>query len=113
MTAPPLVAADTVVVLRPSPVVDEYGDTVVDWSSAVSKSYRGSVQPRTTETATANRDGSVSTWVGFIWPATADIKATDRIQFGGLTFEVDGEIQPWSIAGLKDHIEIPLRTWER
>ena len=110
--ARPMIAADVVEVVRPHYVTDGYGNTVPDWTSATRTSYTGSVQPTSGAAVTGNRDGTVASWRAFLWPEDADIRPTDRIEYAGRVFEIDGDVGRWTIAGLGSHIEADLRAWE-
>ncbi|MFD8595370.1 head-tail adaptor protein [Kitasatospora sp. NPDC059646] len=43
-------------------------------------------------------------------PATADIRATDRVRYAGETYEVVGE--PARYPGRLAHLEVQLKRWE-
>jgi hypothetical protein len=68
-----------------------------------------SVQPRTTTEATDGRDTVISGLIAYV-PAGADIRATDRIVFRGVTYAVDGDPGYWDdLSATPDHLEVPLR----
>ena len=108
----PSIAADTVTVVRGQPWTDAYGNTVIDWSAPVRTTYLGSVQPVATSEDVSNREGYVSSWVAYLWPPEADITERDRVEYGGVTFYVDGEPQTWTVAGKPSHVVVTLRTWK-
>jgi hypothetical protein len=39
-------------------------------------------------------------------PAGADVVATDRLRFGGLDYQVDGDPERWRIDGREHHLEV-------
>ena len=91
-------------------------DTVPDWSpGAVSRLTVTdlSVQPNTqNETTDETRTAVVTGWRVLSAPGTdADIRAEDRIEWDGLTFEVEGEIARWPdpFDGTTHHIEFVMR----
>lgn len=68
-----------------------------------------SVQPRTSNEATDARDTVISGLIAYV-PASADIRATDRIIWRGDTYAVDGDPGCWDdLTGTPDHLEVPLR----
>ena len=68
-----------------------------------------SVQPRTSTEATDGRDTIITGKIAYV-PAGADIAATDKIKFKGVTYEVDGDLGDWDdLAAEPDHIEVLLR----
>ena len=83
-----------VVILRAPLVSDGKGNQIRDWANPVGATAAAWVQPQGTTEQALNQDRVVSRWRIFIEP-TADIVATDRVSWNGLTFQVDGEIQTW------------------
>jgi hypothetical protein len=65
------------------------------------------VQPVVGAENTVGRDTIVSRWQLFA-PADADLTATDRVEFNGDTYEVDGEVQRWDFPPLS-HLTALLR----
>lgn len=91
---------------------DRYNNRKPDWSTAARTAVRGWISQRSAEELLGHRNGEVSEWVGF-FPRTAVIRATDRIERFGQTFEVAGPVNPAHTphAGLH-HFEVPLRIVE-
>lgn len=89
----------TVTRVRAGTRTDRAGNVIADWTLAERVTYgRVSVQPTVQqETATTDRPALVVTgWHVLSEPGTApDVLATDRIEFGGLTCEVVGEVAAW------------------
>lgn len=68
-----------------------------------------SVQPRQSTEITDGRDTAITGKIAYI-PAGADIHYTDRIEFRGVTYAVDGDPGDWDdLDGQPDHLEILLR----
>ena len=46
-------------------------------------------------------------------PAGSDIKAGDRIEYGGKTYTIDGDPREWkSPTGVVSTVQCPLKEWE-
>lgn len=101
----------TVTVVRAATTVDRYGNTVKDWDAATRRTLRG----RMVQLAQAeNRDGreaEIGTWRVFL-PADDPINGRDRVQWDGLTFEVDGPPNRAWNGTREHHVEAALRIVE-
>lgn len=102
--------------VRAGTTTDRGGNTVPDWSdAAVSRlAISGlSVQPSVQSEATdATRTAVVTGWHVLSQPGTApDVLSSDRIVFGDLTCEVDGEVAAWPdpLGPGVHHIEFSLK----
>lgn len=91
-------------------------DTVPDWSpGAVSRLTveELSIQPNTQNEATdETRTAVVTGWRVLSAPGTnPDITAADRIEWGGLTYEVEGEVARWPdpFDGGTHHVEFVVQ----
>ena len=109
-------ASDTVTVVRAPVVVDRYGAEVRDWANATRTLLEGCrVQPLDSsggQIIEPRRDAVVTRWRLFA-PAGADLVATDRVEWQGGTYEVDGDVQRWSSpTGALAHVEALLRRVE-
>lgn len=103
-------ASQIVTVVRAGVAVD-HGATVLDWAAATTHTVAGcSFQPTSGSEDRINRD-AVTTVATVYAPAGADVTDTDRIRFGGLTYDIDGPVRRWAV-GLLDHLEIPLKAVE-
>jgi hypothetical protein len=108
VTTLPSFATHTVTVVRPS-WADDHGASVRDWDNTTTHTVTGcSVQPVTGSEDEINRAISVTTVALLYAPAAADIADTDRIRFGGVTFEVEGSVRRFT-TGVLDHLEVSLR----
>jgi hypothetical protein len=94
---------------------DRGGNTVPDWSpSAVNRlTVSGlNIQPNAqSEAADEQRDATITGYRVQSAEGTApDIKATDRIEWNGQTFEVDGEVATWPdlFTDTTHHIEFAM-----
>lgn len=89
---------------------DGYGNSKADWNSASSITYPAAVQPMTLRSSNENvvdQSRTVTRWQMFL-PPSADVIATDRIEWNGQIFEVDGDIEVWKRRGRPHHIEAVL-----
>jgi Phage head-tail joining protein. len=100
---------DTVTVVRAELVDDGYGNQVPDWANAARHVVLGCrVQPERGSEYTLDRDAIVTRWRLFA-PAAADIRDTDRIEYEGVTYDIDGSVERWpSPTGRLAHIEARL-----
>jgi hypothetical protein len=99
----------TITVVRPGAKRADYGTgNQPDWATATRTSVAGcSVQPAQGPAYTIDRDSYQSRWT--VWaPVATDVAATDRVEWDGQTYEVDGEVQRWRFGGLA-HLVLNLR----
>lgn len=98
-----------VTVLTAATVTDRYGNAAKDWDTATEATVKGWVSQRSASEDRDHREAQVSDWVLFLHP-DATVTGHNRIQWEGITFEVDGPANPaWSPRGLH-HYEVPLRV---
>lgn len=93
-----------------APPADRYGALRRDWTAATATIVAGvSVQPVTAAETTVDREWA-STRLMLFAPGDTSILATDRIDWRGTTYEVDGPAQEWiDDTGGVDHIEVVLK----
>lgn len=108
-----LLQADTVVIVRAPYIVDRYGNpsTKRDWSSATRTTVAGvSVQPDGSTETVGSRSSVVTGW-RLITKKGRDFPALpgDRIEYDGMTLEVDGEIGRYRMGSRIHHAEARLR----
>ena len=106
----------TAVRVRAGTTTDRGGNTVPDWSpEAVDRlNVAGlNIQPnRQSEEADETRDAVITGYRVQSEEGTApDIRATDRIEWGGETFEVRGEVARWPhlFTDTTHHIEFTMQ----
>ncbi|MFJ9740817.1 hypothetical protein [Streptomyces sp. NPDC101166] len=106
----------TIVRVRAGTRTDRGGNDVTDWSSgkvARLPVARVSVQPATqTEANDATRSQAVTGWQVISAPGVdADIRAGDRIEWGGMTLDVVGEVGRFMdfVDSSTHHIEFVMR----
>lgn len=88
----PAIATQVVYRLRGTEVGDTWGGKQIDWSNPDRKKIRGcSFQPIEGEEFNEGRDAIVTRWNWF-GPANADVRSTDRIEYRGITYDVDGSV---------------------
>lgn len=105
--------ADTVTLVRAPLVVDKYGNptTQRDWGKATRTTYASvSVQPDVSTEDTGDRSTVITGWQlrtpkGRDFPALA----TDRVEYDGMTLEVDGEVGRYHMGGRVHHVELRLK----
>lgn len=112
-----LAYGDVVTVVRPGVKTSRSGDPLPDWSdSAVTRIPAPDVlvQPAgaSTEQATEQRDLTITRWLVASKPGTdLDVRATDRVEYAGITCQVDGEVGRWpdpTRAGVVHHVEFAI-----
>lgn len=108
----PSFCRDTIEVLRAN-LVESRGSKVRDWSDPTHITVKGcSVQPSTTSRDFDGRTTQVTEEWTLYAPPNADIAAGDRIEWQGLTFEVNGAPMPWSSpTGRVSHVYARLSEW--
>ena len=110
----PSFARDSIVRIRPS-TKTERGSTVFDWDSKkVTKlTINGcSVQPGATSLDMNGRVLNIADgWTAYI-PEGTDVKAGDRIEWNGNTYEINGEPRIWTGVARCGHIQLNLKRWE-
>lgn len=110
----PSFASQEITRVRPG-TKTERGSAVPDWSSdKISKLViKGcSVQPASSSLSLDGRVLGISdTWTAYV-PEGSDVKAGDRIEFNGETYEINGEPRIWTGAVTRSHIQLNLVRWE-
>ncbi|MBO7529863.1 MAG: hypothetical protein J6T37_08320 [Bacteroidales bacterium] len=90
------------------------GSTVPDWSAGNvnTKTISGcSMQPASTSLSEDGRVLGISDLYTLFAPPDADIRAGDRIEYDGKTYEIDGDVRIQPAAQFLEHIEITLRRY--
>lgn len=99
----------TVQVVRAPSISDGKGGSRYDWPNAVEHDERAFVQPRTTDEVTTGQTVLISRWWA-AFPPNADVTSADRLDYNGVRYFVDGEVQACPAAwGPTDHLEANLR----
>lgn len=102
----------TVTRLRAGVETDRYGNQVPSWDAASTLDISGcSLQPSDSSEIVADQQTTVSLWRLYA-PAGADILATDRIRYAGVTYDVSQAPRIWPdpfLAGAGDHMEVTLK----
>ncbi|MFD5656920.1 hypothetical protein [Streptomyces hirsutus] len=106
---------DSLVRVRAGERTDRGGNTVADWSPGKVQRLavdRLNIQPTSqTETTDATRTAVETGWRVQSEEGTApDITAVDRIEWRGMTLEVQGEVAEWPdpLTGTVHHIEFTM-----
>lgn len=88
------------------------GSTIYDWSDPDSLEIAGcSVQPAGTSLTQDGRVQGIADGLTVYAPAEADIKAGDRIRFGGNDYTINGDPLMWPGAARLAHIQLNLQRW--
>lgn len=89
------------------------GSTILDWSDETAHTIaRCSVQPGSTVRDMNGRALAVTDGATLYAPAGADIEEGDRVEFDGVTYEVDGAPRSYrSATGRVSHVEVSLKDW--
>ena len=108
----PSFCKQSIVVVRPGSKQSR-GSTIPDWSTATRKTINGcSVQPASTSLSQDGRVlGITEGWTAYL-PEGSDVKAGDRIEFGGETYAINGEPKVWTGAFTRSNIQLNLVRWE-
>lgn len=101
----------TVTVVHPTGTTDDgYGNAEPDWAGASRTTVAGcSVQPIVGAEETIGRETVVSRWELFA-PDSAALLATDRVEWDGDTYDVDGEVQRWDFPPLSHLVALLRRS---
>lgn len=91
---------ETVTRLRAPLVSGPYGGQTRDWANATSLEMPALVHPLTSTEDVAGEQKTISRWRLLAGPEY-DIEPTDRFEWDGDTYEVDGEVGRW-----KRHAEL-------
>lgn len=101
--------AMTVTRLRAEATADKYGNpgAVRDWAHAQRTEFSGvAVQPQEQVETVGDRTALTTGWHLFTPPGMdMDLLPTDRIEYDGIVYEVDGEVARFGLAGRVHHIE--------
>lgn len=105
----PSFANQTIDVVRPKKTTTSRGSEVPDWSDAKKTTVTGcSIQPASTS---LSQDGRVlginDGWTAYV-PEGTDVKAGDRIEFDGETYDINGEPRKWTGPSRTSHIQLNL-----
>lgn len=94
--APLPLLTDQITILRAALITGYGGSQVWDWAHAATTTATALVTPdASTETAAGTSRDVILTTLHVYVPAGTDVLATDRIQWAGRTWEVDGAPSPW------------------
>lgn len=101
----------SVTVLTASSTTDRYGNTVVDWTNAASRTVNGWVAQTGSVEELLGRDATTTVAVVFL-PAGDPITAKDRVVLDGVTYEVDGVPNPANSRRGVHHLQVRLKNVE-
>lgn len=109
----PSFANQTITVARAKTTTTSRGSEVPDWTNTDKTTVTGcSIQPASTSLSQDGRIlGIADGWTAYV-PEGTDVKAGDRIEFDGQTFEINGEPRKWTGPMRTSHIQLNLTRWE-
>lgn len=102
------VYADEVTVVRAPAAEGPYGSDDRDWSTASRTVTVATVQPLSSSEDTVEQERTVTRWRVFL-PPDADVHAADRVEWDGVSYEVDGDVERWKRRGVLHHFELVMR----
>jgi len=99
----------TITVLRATEREADYGTgTELDWTAPTRTDVAGcSVQPAPSDEFTIDRDTFITRWQVFA-PSSIDVTASDRIEWNGHTYDVDGDVLRWEFGSLS-HVVLNMQ----
>jgi head-tail adaptor len=100
-----------ITVLRAAKVTDRYGTVTLDWANPTRTDMRAEVQPRSSSENEAGRSLEVIDAVVYLRP-DVDLKASDRVQIGGVIYRVVGPPQQVKRLGRPHHLIANLTSAE-
>ncbi|MCQ0012707.1 hypothetical protein [Actinomadura madurae] len=88
------VLTDEIVIVR-APLVTGYGNSLIyDWANADRTTVAAALEPGNASERTGARDHTTTFYTAFV-PAGTDVLVTDRVEWDGRTWEIDGEPRVW------------------
>lgn len=102
--------AQTVTVLDPGTVEDEYHNQVDDWSTPTRADVPWcSVQPGGGSVNEVDREATTTLYT--VWaPPTAVLTDKSRVEYLGTAYAVDGPVERWNVGTRLDHLVIRLKA---
>lgn len=107
-----ILATDSVTVVRAPLVAGRYGGQTRDWTTATRTAYDGvCVQPVSSTEDVRDRELLVGRFTLFTSRGSdIDLLATDRVEWNGITLQVDGDPNRWPMPGGGiHHVEASLK----
>ena len=102
---------ETFTVIRPGEKTDALNNKVADWENPTRVSYPAKLQRLDVAELIAGEQTPVSHWLVFL-PPEADVRATDRGEADGKTFELVGPPEVLRTPQGIDHLEARLTLVE-
>lgn len=98
-----------VTVVHAATTNDEYGTPQKNWATATRVETKGWITQVRSDEVTPDRETQTADWVAFL-PLETDVDGFDRLEWGSLTYEVDGPpLRAWTPRG-EHHVEARLRV---
>lgn len=105
----------TVVRVRAPLFEDRYRNKKRDWGSAERVTFSGvnmqpGGSPAISDEETTDRQTTITQWRLYTpHGVDLDLLETDRVEYDGMTLEVDGKVGRWIIDGQVHHVEAALK----
>lgn len=103
---------DEVTRARAALVPGPYNSQVPDWPGAGRDRFPASVQPLSSSEDVVQQQRTETRWRVFTVPG-AQFRATDRVEWDGGTYEVDGDVEVHKRAGITHHLELVISRVEQ
>lgn len=101
----------TITRIRPKTTTSR-GSTVYDWNKPSTLDIPGcSVQPASTSLTQDGRVQGISDGLTVYAPVDADVKAGDRIRYGGNDYTINGDPLIWPGVARMQHMQLNLTRW--
>lgn len=93
---------DTVTIVRAPLISGPYNSSTYDWANATRTTAAASVHPVSSTEDVVQQQRTETRWKLYLDPY-ADLAATDRVEWDGDSYEVDGEVERHKARGLLHH----------
>lgn len=103
---------DSVTIVKPAYITDEFGDTIKDWTTATRINTKGWMSHGSTTEINGGQETSITVWRVYL-KDNANVNRFDRIEYDGDTFEIQGKpIKAKRPGSTTHHIECTLNLIE-
>lgn len=104
--------ADKVTRVRAGVTTGPYNSSVRDWENAARLVFPAAVQPLSSSEDVVAQQRTETRWRVFTVPV-AGFEATDRVEWDGGTYEVDGDVEVHKRRGVPHHLELVIARVEQ
>lgn len=102
--------SQTVTVMTAGQVTDDYHNVMSDWPSATSVVVTDcSVQPGIGAQIVLDREAITTLYT--VWaPLGTPVSDTDRVDYAGTVYDIDGSVEHWAVGDRLDHLYFRLKA---